>query len=209
MTIREAINLFQNKDSKDKSFRALLSDEVPGGINPYLLDGYWTGYVKPLIEDMKNINPESYRIKNIQKFKFNGKTFQIPEPLVINDALIPGYLESADVYVEANDLLRGIADGGWELLPALVATYCRQKDEPFTEKLQLKRAEEFKGLTMDVAWEVFFSALKSSNTLAKDLVLRVQQQINELRSPRGLRGLIRWVTRRFSIGWPKAEFAAR
>ena len=163
-----------------EAFELLVDEPLPGKINPVDLEVYFRGFIAWLVYDLQKMNPQEYSVQGIKKFEFKGETFFLPPDLKIEDGFIPAYKETAEVFTEASDLLQNVVnlqDKGLSYLPALAATYCRKKGEKYSDEMQLKRAELFEDLTMDIGWEVFFWACKSSVTLGKDLISRNQQGI--------------------------------
>lgn len=187
----------------DACFRILIDTEIDGRLNPIMVESYYRGFVHELVCDLVRLWPQKYRIRGIEYFKHNGVKYHVPASLQIDDAVIPAYQESAETWVEASDLLRGISEVGFELLPALIATYCRPEGKGFDEAGQLARAEAFKDLPMDIGWEVFFSAIRCSNMLISDFTSHVQEQVASLKRQLRFLALPRWAIRAYCTVFQK------
>ena len=192
-------------------FSILCTDKLPGNVNPISLEMYWRSDIKDLAMDIQELRADSYRVKGIDKFKFKGEIYYMPPALVIDDGFIPAHAETAEAFTEAADLLthmQQLAREGLQYFPALVATFCRKKNEKFSEKLQLERAELFKELPMSIGWEVFFWALRSSVTLLRDSILQSLEVVGKKGWRQRVVDLRRWATGHGYTGSPRARSQA-
>lgn len=103
-------------------------------------------------------------------FTFKGKTYQLPKSLRVFGEVIPGHGATALQFTEANDLLNSILklkELGFDGFSEFVAVYTMGKS--YTDEQLAERINEFKELTMDVVWQVFFYMQRLLNTELTDL----------------------------------------
>lgn len=119
-------------------------------------------YLKKIVEGIHFI-PSDYQPNQINSFEFEGETYFLPTDKKVFGQSVPmvdltalEFTESADLAIElakineSKDLSR---------IANLIAILCRKQGEAYDEDVCLKRGEEFKRLTMDLAWDVFFSLI--------------------------------------------------
>jgi hypothetical protein len=167
-----------------------------------------------------NVIPDDFTPLEIESFKYKGEAFLLPKsfPLVeeqLNKAKgkIPMHKVSAIEYVEGLNMEKakiGLEEEGIKMLPFFIAVYCRPEGERYDEKTVLNRAEEFKSLTMDVAWEVFFCTYKLGCSYRNDFLIYLNQVAQaEMKLQSKYRGFLTWGTRfgswkLLSLVWPGA-----
>ena len=93
------------------------------------------------------------------KFEFEGETYVLPKSRsVLGNERPMGYISTIQ-FTESADLdiyMRDLDDKNYSVLPNIVSILCLKEGEEYDEDVCLKRAEEFRQLTMDIAWDVFF-----------------------------------------------------
>lgn len=111
-----------------------------------------------------------YEPKGIESFQFEGERFLMPNGLKILDKYLPNHSEKAISFIEGQAIFKAYFEtketGN---ISMLIAIYCRPKGEKYDEGRVLERAEKFKKLTMDIAWEVFFYISGQLNILTKTI----------------------------------------
>ena len=129
------------------------------------------------------------QLQDIAKFEFNGKTYHLPKiGKAINadskgiDLMAVEFAESSDIAANA-DKLQG---GNLEALPYLLALLCKEDGEQYDEQNVMKKAQEFEGLDMQTAWEVYFFMRKCLRILqegirdfSKTQQLTLQQRLRQ------------------------------
>jgi len=137
-------------------------------------------YVKHLIYHLYYLNIETYTPIGIQEFKFQNKTYYLPETLNVNGEQIIGYKERSKYVTEANNLMAHISKAkskGVEALNLLTALYVKEdKDEVYDDETVAKRAELFYDLPMSIVWEVFFYIYFSYINYALVLKMSLENQ---------------------------------
>jgi hypothetical protein len=137
-------------------------------------------YCQNMIVSLYSANPV-YKAKNIKYFEFEGIKYYLPETLKLLDNEIPMAKETALSFTEGASLYSAIVDmkeEGINQLPYFIAVYCRPKDEPYNEDKSIQRAEKFKNLTMDIAWEVFFCIMRLLTISAKNMTTYLEKVRN-------------------------------
>lgn len=105
----------------------------------------------------------SYTPPKMDSFILKKKKYLLPESLHLMGEEIPLAEESAVTFAEAADIevaFSQLREGKAEALPLFCAVYCREPDEVYNEGAVLNRQKEFRKLTMDVVWAVFFCTLE-------------------------------------------------
>jgi hypothetical protein len=119
-------------------------------------------YFREMIIELKLLSPHTEKIEE-KFFEFKGEKFYFPESLRLQERFIPAYKERAVTFVEGTQQTQAIQklkDQGIGGLSMIIAVYCRKKDEKYDEDIVAKRVDEFKELTMDIGWNVFFCLFK-------------------------------------------------
>jgi hypothetical protein len=117
-------------------------------------------YLKKIVEGIHFI-PSDYQPNQINRFEFEGETYFLPTDKKVFGQSVPmvdltalEFTESADLAIElakineSKDLSR---------IANLISILCRKQGEAYDEDVCLRRGEAFKNLSMDLAWDVFFS----------------------------------------------------
>jgi len=103
-------------------------------------------------------------------FKFEGETFILPKSRnVLGNERPMGYISTIQ-FTESADLdiyMRDLDDKNYGVLANIIAILCLKEGEEYDEDVCLKRAEKFRNLTMDIAWDVFFYLDELLNTYTK------------------------------------------
>ena len=118
-------------------------------------------------------NP-GYKSKGVRSFEFNKVKYYLPDPKKgLKGDITGGWMRTVE-FTESADLLSYAeeVDNKAEAFPVLVAILCRPLvngiRETYDEQKALERADEFKNLTMDKVWEVYFFLMKFSEKLKRD-----------------------------------------
>jgi len=117
-----------------------------------------------------------YEPKGMKSFKLNGDVFHFPKGLKIFDKYLPNHSEKSLTFVEGQAIFKAYMetkDKG--NIAMLIAVYCRPKGEQYDEKKTIERAEKFKSLPMEVAWELFFYIYKQLNMSVRTISTYYQQ----------------------------------
>lgn len=115
-------------------------------------------YFKDLIIELKLLSPKSEQTKE-KFFEYKDEKYYYPESLRLKERFIPAYNEKAVTFVEGvqqTQAIKKLKDQGIGGLSMIIAIYCRRKDEEYNDDVVVKRVDEFKNLTMDIGWKVFF-----------------------------------------------------
>lgn len=112
--------------------------------------------VEHIVVDLITLEPWSFTPQNIKVFQHKGEFYNLPSAEKMLNDTRP--MSDTDVLqtLEALELSSHQSEMGGQGLAGLVAILARKDGESFLESTAIKRAEEFKTLTMDVFWEVFF-----------------------------------------------------
>jgi len=101
--------------------------------------------------------------KDISHFEFDGVKYWLPTDKVIFGQKVPmvdvtalEFAESADLMIYMTKLSQ---ERDFTRAANMIAILCRPEGEPYDESTALLRAEQFKSLTMDIVWNVFFSLI--------------------------------------------------
>ena len=127
--------------------------------------------------------------KNLEQFEFNGVIYYLPtvkkilqEDRPMADVTTIEFCESADLEVYSKNL----TGGKFEVAANIIAILCRPQNEKYNEDIALKRAEDFKGLSMEIVWEVFFCLIELSiiskqleviSLLTKEAMQEIEPQV--------------------------------
>jgi len=152
-----------------KKVIAVLTDAPPIILEyaEHKLTDFYFKHIEKIVVGLYNMYPHSYELRCIKHFKFKGKKYYMPvEETVLNDSK-PFANETAATFIEGMGLRSAIQTKvmSEQGLAGLTAVFARRRGEPFTEKVAIQRAEEFKQLTMDNHWEVFFCLILSCKRL--------------------------------------------
>jgi hypothetical protein len=145
---------------------------------------YFMYYHMKLIADMLSAVPVTYRPRGIKTVPFKGRVYNMPESLMIGEDEIPMAGETSDNFVEASNILRQyglLKDRGIKHLNYFTAVYLREQGEGYDEARIAERAELFKGLTMDIYWEVFFCIQRLSARRINDTHVSLMAQAKRAR----------------------------
>jgi hypothetical protein len=119
-------------------------------------------YLKTFVEGM-HFSPEATQFENIGKFTYNGTEYHLPTNKEIFGQKVPLVNISALEFAESSSLMISLVkmgeDKDFTQAANLISILCRPEGEPYNEDVCLQRAEQFKGLTMDICWSVFFSLI--------------------------------------------------
>ena len=104
---------------------------------------------------------------------FKGDTYLLPESRIsLGEKQPAAYLEAVQ-FTESADLeyySKEMEGGKFQAATNIISILCLKDGEQYDEEVSLKRAEQFKGLPMNVCWEVFFCFMNLVNTSVKDMV---------------------------------------
>ena len=143
---------------------------------------YFNRYILKFIVDLHSQTPQTYEPTGVKSFHLKGVEYLLPTELKVETKTLPMYSASAVEFVESSNVLSVMAElkeAGIKYLPMLIATYCRPKDESFSEKLIPLRAEMFKELPMSVAWELFFCIQGLIQSYSINILKFTQKQIQK------------------------------
>ena len=90
-----------------------------------------------------------------------------------------GYISTIQ-FTEAADLdlyMRDLDDKNYSVLANIVSIICLKEGEEYDEEVCLKRAEKFKDVTMDIAWDVFFYLGELLDTYTKAILSSSQEKL--------------------------------
>jgi len=126
----------------------------------------------------------------LDSFDFEGDTYYFPRAKKVLDKERPmGYLSTIQ-FTEAADLdvyMNGLDNKDYSVLANICAILCVKDNEEYDEDVMLERAERFKQLPMNIAWDVFFYLGELLTTYTKTIVpyslekvkLNMQRQPNQ------------------------------
>ena len=127
--------------------------------------------------------PVDYQYKSPASFTHNDIEYFLPETKNIMGVEKPFFDRTAIEFTESADLeiySKQLEAGKWEVAANIISILCRplvrldveykMELEKYNEETCLQRAEEFKSLTMDIVFEVFFC-------LAKHIHLSTQRTV--------------------------------
>lgn len=106
-----------------------------------------------------------YKPREFESFEFEGEEFFMP--ISIHDGfggIMPMAEVSAEEWAESNDL-RIASTNVMEYAHLIIAILCRPKGEKYNERVARERAERFKDLPCNIAFDVFFCKLQPMNTI--------------------------------------------
>ena len=94
---------------------------------------------------------EEYKHKGIKSFFFEEEEYFFPSEFFKKETF-GDYIESTqlDMYIKDMD------NGRYDVLPEQMAILCRKKNEVYDENKIPEKAERFRQITMDTAWEFAF-----------------------------------------------------
>ena len=102
---------------------------------------------------------------NIESFTYNGKKYYLPETKKVIDMEVPLYNLTFGNFCEASDLFN-LLDKDFKFLPYAIASLVV---DTYDEDEILRLGEEFEGLDMETAWDVFFCSISSENTVSQGM----------------------------------------
>lgn len=115
-----------------------------------------------------------------EEFKFEGETYVLPKKrTVLGEEREMGYISTIQ-FTEAADLdlyMRDLDDKNYSVLANIVSIICLKEGEEYDEEVCLKRAEKFKDVTMDIAWDVFFYLGELLDTYTKAILRSSQEKL--------------------------------
>jgi hypothetical protein len=116
--------------------------------------------IKKIIYGLHYLNLETYTPQGIKEIRFKGKTYKMPESLLINDEEIVCYKEPSKNIIEASNLVQMMGEletKGISLMHLVCAIYLKEDpNELYDEEQIAHRSELFKDLPMSIVFEVFF-----------------------------------------------------
>lgn len=116
-------------------------------------------------------NYNNYEPVGIDMFKFNNKTYYLPNKLMSNSTVIE-FLEIQ----EYKDHVKELENGNLKALPYIIAVLCKEKDEVFdSETIEIK-AQIFNDIPLSIALEVGFFLHKQSEKYTHVLEIYSQAQ---------------------------------
>jgi len=131
---------------------------------------FYHAYLFLFVLDIIIREPATYQPKEIESFKINGETYNVPKKENIAGIDVEARNLKIVQYREASDLLKGFIDGSpYEMLALFVACYCLKEGEEFSEELILSRYKDFYSLPMSTVWDVFFYISELTTGYMKDL----------------------------------------
>jgi len=116
--------------------------------------------------------PKEDTLTSIISFDFKGEEYIIPSDKKIAEMIIPLADEKAITFVESTQLMSSMFETktiGIENMALIIAILCRKDREEYNEQTALKRAEDFKELTMDIVWGIFFYIIGGLNISVRRL----------------------------------------
>ena len=106
-------------------------------------------------------------------FEFEGLRYYYPRAKkIVNQERPMGYISTIQ-FTEAADLdvyMASLDENDYSVLANITAILCVKGNEEYDEDIMLERAEKFKGLTMDIVWNVFFYLDELLTTYTKTIV---------------------------------------
>ena len=106
-------------------------------------------------------------------FEFEGEKFYYPKTKkIVNQERPMGFISTIQ-FTEAADLdvyMSSLDDKDYSVMANIVAILCVKGDEDYDEDVMLERAEKFKKLPMNIAWNVFFYLDELLTTYTKTIV---------------------------------------
>lgn len=113
-------------------------------------------------------------------FEYKKVRYLFPESEEVIGTMIPAYKTSAVEFAEASDVLIALKElegGNLEAVKQMIAIYCRPQGEPYNEHEAIKRAKEFGGLSMDIAYAVFFCIMRYISQYMNDTLISQVDQV--------------------------------
>ena len=162
-------------------------EKIPGVWRTEFFDNYIAG----MVIDLNLRAPVTYKTVNMQSFDFKGEHYEMPKDLKIFEMTAPLGGESAITFIESANIMTAIQrmEKGIEAMPLVIAIYCRKKNEQFEEQTMITRAEEFRDLTMDICWEVFFYISELADLSQRRLITFLQAMKRHMEEKRLRRNL--------------------
>jgi len=156
-----SIDVFEQLNQVRAIWDILIKGERAINIAPITLIYYFQKYLVDFVNDLNRELPKTYTPQLIKSFLFKGKTYYLPDSLVIDEeTVVLMHGERVKNFIEASNLLTQFAklkNEGIKAMPIFLATVLREsKDEPFSEVAVIERAKKINELGMDLVWEVFF-----------------------------------------------------
>jgi len=106
-------------------------------------------------------------------FEFEGSRYYYPRAKkIVNQERPMGYISTIQ-FTEAADLdvyMASLDEKDYSVMANIVAILCVKGDEDYDEDVMLERAEKFKKLPMNIAWDVFFYLDELLTTYTKTIV---------------------------------------
>lgn len=113
-----------------------------------------------LVDGLFNFNLEAYVPKGVEKIRWKGNTYILPENLTLENEIMACFKEPAKNITEAGNFVSMIHEmkyKGISVMKYICAYYLKRPgDGIITDELAAERAELFKELPMSIVWEVFF-----------------------------------------------------
>ena len=143
----------------------ILSDiphEVVLNISSPSITTLYMQYLRSMVEGILYYPPD-FSAGELEYFDFKGERYYLPASKEIMGRRVPMVDLTALEFTESADILIALSamnkDRDLMLLCNLISILCRPKDEKYDEMKSNERAKEFKDLTLDIVWNVFFSLI--------------------------------------------------
>lgn len=147
-----------------------MSDDVIDKIGPLQRTEFFHNFLIDKIFEANMLM--KVQVASVTSFDFDGKTYYMPKiGKYINgdsmgiDLTAIEFAESSDIATQADNLIIGKL----EALPYIIALLCKEKGEIYTEEGISIKAERFKKLDMQTAWEVYFFMQHCIRVLQSDM----------------------------------------
>ena len=137
--------------------------------------------VRYMIKQLYLMNIEEFQVQGMTELTFKGKTYYMPDTLMLNQQPILMSKEPSKNVVEAMDVMRNISDmrsKGVDQMRYICAIYLKEKrGEAYDPEAIARRAALFGELPMHVVWEVFFFTYWHTNKFMIDTNLRCFEKV--------------------------------
>lgn len=116
-------------------------------------------HIKKFLEPPKKSNIESFIFNDVEYFLPKSKSDYFGNVFPMAEATFGEIVEAMQI----KEMSDAFIDNNYLALPYQIAILCRPKGEEYNDSIINKRAEMFKGLSMDVVWQIAFFLIKHKN----------------------------------------------
>jgi len=184
--ITDDFDWFQHLEFVNKVVN-ILTDIETNTVDPVSLVYVFQKYLSKFVFDLNLAAPETFAPEMISNFKHRGVVYLMPTNLEIGETIVLQHGQNTKSFIEASNLLKQFSklkSEGMKALPLLIASVVkRDRLERFDEVEIARRADDFKDLPMNVAWEVFFCLslliTKYASGILQSMIVKVKPTLKQ------------------------------